>query len=46
MCSIYDLSIYDVIKEKIDKNTFKISPAQLQALCMENIDKALKGTVK
>lgn len=46
MCSIYDLSIYDVIKEKIDKNNFTISPAQLQALCMENIDKALKGTVK
>ena len=45
MCSVFDLSIHDVITGKIDKNNFSISPAQLQALCMENIDKALKGTV-
>lgn len=42
MCAIYDLKLEDVYKKPIDKN-FKISPSYLQALCLENIDKALKN---
>ena len=41
MCKIYNLTLRDVYKDPIDKG-FKISPSQLQALCLENIDKSLK----
>ena len=39
-CNLYDLHLSDVVDD-IPKD-FTISPAKLQALCMENIDKALK----
>ena len=39
-CALYDLTIHDVV-DKVEKD-FTISPAKLQALCMENIDKSLK----
>lgn len=39
-CALYDLTIHDVVN-KVEKD-FTISPAKLQALCMENIDKSLK----
>ena len=41
MCALYDLKLKDVYHEKINKD-FTISPAYLQALCMENIDNAVK----
>lgn len=41
MCALYDLKLEDIYHEKIDKS-FSISPAYLQALCMENVDKTLK----
>lgn len=44
MCKIYNLKFKDIYKEKIDKD-FKISPAYVQALCMENVDKSMKGEV-
>lgn len=40
-CSLYDLRLGDVIEDEIGKD-FSISPAKLQALCMENIDKSFK----
>ena len=42
MCSLYDLTLSDVIKEPIPKN-FTIQPAKLQALCLQNIDDTMKG---
>ena len=42
MCALYNLTLKDVYKEKYDKST-TFSPAQIQALCMENIDKNLKN---
>lgn len=43
MCKLYDLSLSDVLKEPIkDEKAFTISPAYLQALCLENVDKSLK----
>lgn len=42
MCKLYDLSLKDIYHEKYDKNT-TFSPAQIQALCMENVDKKLKS---
>lgn len=41
MCGIYELKLSDVVDNYNDDN-FKISPAYLQALCLENIDKSLK----
>jgi transitional endoplasmic reticulum ATPase len=41
MCHLYDLALSDIIHEKI-KDDFTISPAKLQALCVENIDSHLK----
>lgn len=40
-CALYDLKLTDVVDE-IEKG-FTISPAKLQALCMDNIDKAMKS---
>ena len=42
MCSVYDLTLSDVIDEEITDD-FTILPAKLEALCRENIDKSLKG---
>ena len=42
MCSIYDLKLSDIYKGEIKKD-FTISPAELQALCMENIDLSIKS---
>ena len=41
MCAVYGLKLKDVVTEKITKD-FVISPAKLQALCLEKIDKGLK----
>lgn len=43
MCDIYDLRLEDVITDPIDEKEFVISPAYLQAKCLENIDKSLKN---
>ena len=43
MCDIYDLRLEDVITDPIDEKKFVISPAYLQAKCLENIDKSLKN---
>ena len=40
-CKLYDLTLSDVVDGDINKD-FTISPAKLQALCMENIDKSFK----
>lgn len=45
LCSLYDLHLKDVYHEKINKDTFSISPAYLQALCMENIDNVTKNNI-
>lgn len=42
MCEIYGLTLKDVYHEKYNKDT-TFSPAQIQALCMENIDKIIKN---
>ena len=42
MCSIYDLRLEDIV-EDCNKKNFTISPARLQALCLENIDKSIKN---
>lgn len=42
MCQMYDLHLEDVYDGTIDED-FTISPAYLQALCMENIDNSMKG---
>ena len=44
-CKIYDLRLEDVYKGKINDD-FSISPAELQALCLENINKSLKNTIE
>ena len=41
MCDIYDLKLEDVYTGEIGDD-FTISPAYLQALCLENIDNTLK----
>lgn len=41
MCKLYDLKLEDVV-ENYNRSKFTISPAQLQALCIKNIDKKLK----
>lgn len=41
-CALYDLNLSDVTDD-YDKKDFTISPAKLQALCMENIDRSFKG---
>jgi DNA replication protein DnaC len=41
MCHLYGLELSDVYNKEINDD-FIISPAELQALCMENIDKSLK----
>ena len=40
-CQLYNIDI-DTIIDGINKDTFDICPAELQALCVENIDKRLK----
>lgn len=45
MCNLYGLKLKDVYDGKIDDKV-GISPAELQAFCMENIDKSLKGDEK
>ena len=42
MCKLYDLTLSDVYNKPIKKD-FSITPAYLQALCLENIDSALKA---
>lgn len=44
MCDIYDLKLEDIVSDS-NKKDFTISPAKLQALCLENIDKSLKTIV-
>ena len=45
MCQAFDLHFNDIYKEKIkDKKAFRISPAYLQSLCSENIEKIKKGS--
>lgn len=41
MCALYGLSLKEVYKKPID-DKHKASPSELQALCVENIDKAIK----
>ena len=42
MCSIYDLKLDDIVDNSNDKD-FSISPAELQAICLENVDSSLKN---
>ena len=43
MCDLYGLKLESIYKKEIkDDTTF--SPAEIQALCMENIDDSLKST--
>ena len=42
MCNIYGLDISDVIDIETAGDSFTISPAYLQALCIEKIDNSLK----
>jgi ATP-dependent 26S proteasome regulatory subunit len=42
MAKLYNVNI-DTLFTDIDKENFSISPAQMQALCIENIDNALKS---
>jgi ATP-dependent 26S proteasome regulatory subunit len=44
-CKIYDLKLEDVIPKKRlpIKDDFTIAPAELEALCIANIDKGIKG---
>lgn len=45
MCQAFDLHFNDIYKEPIkDKKSFRISPAYLQSLCSENIEKIKKGS--
>ena len=41
MCDIYDLKLEDIVPD-CNKKGFTISPSELQALCLENIDKNMK----
>lgn len=41
-CNLYDLQLEDICPKANNKN-FRISPAELQALCISNIDKQIKG---
>lgn len=41
-CNLYDLQLEDICPKATNKN-FRISPAELQALCISNIDKRIKG---
>ena len=45
MASKYDLRLEDITEVK-NKEKFKISPSYLQALCVDNIDKALKSSLE
>lgn len=45
MASKYDLRLEDIVEVK-DKAKFKISPSYLQAICVDNIDKALKSSAE
>lgn len=40
-CNLYDLQLEDICPKSNNKN-FRISPAELQALCISNIDKRIK----
>lgn len=42
MCNIYNLSLSDVLGESEINNKLSISPAYLQSLCIEKIDKSIK----
>ena len=42
LCGLYDLKLSDVYHDVIKKD-FTISPAYLQALCIENLDKSFKN---
>lgn len=42
MCKIYNLELSDIYTDIIAETT-TFSPAQIQALCMENVDKKLKS---
>lgn len=44
MCSLYGLTLKDVYHKKFDSKT-TFSPAEIEALCKENIDKALKKDI-
>lgn len=41
MCEIYNLKLEELVPD-CNKKNFKISPSQLQAICLENIDKSMK----
>ena len=45
MCAIYDLKLEDIV-DNCNTEDFTISPSYLQALCLENVDKALKDIQK
>lgn len=42
-CNLYDLQLEDICPKANNKN-FRISPAELQALCISNIDKRIKNS--
>ena len=42
MCALYSLKLDDIV-ENANRKDFSISPAHLQAICLENVDKSLKG---
>lgn len=41
MCDMYNLKLSDIIRNS-DKKNFRISPAKLQALCLNNLDAKFK----
>ena len=45
MCDIYGLDVKEIAPD-CDKKNFTISPSYLQALCLENLDKAMKKVDK
>lgn len=42
MCDIYGLKLSDIVKDS-NKEDFSISPSELQAICLENVDALLKN---
>lgn len=45
MCKTFDLTLSDIFSNKEITDKFEISPAKLQALCMENINRSVKGSI-
>lgn len=44
MCDIYDLRVEDLFPD-CNEDGWRVSPAYLQSLCLENIDKSMKEVI-